>query len=396
MAVTRQRARSAASCFVAFAVVAFGWTLQCLLLTTPASGFAATPTTPTSPPLKKEQRGGRGATRFLFAPRVAALPSAAATAASGDGERSERGHLFGEGDPTHEPTILQRIAAKRLDDVAEAKASTSEGALRAMVAAFDADYGPPLDLYDRVAAAVEGDDGAGGGQWGMALAAEFKRASPSKGDIAVGLDAADQAAKYAAVGAAVISVLTEGHWFKGSLRDMRDARVATQMLAAGAEGGSGGSSSSRSSSESSSRSSSDRETRETYERGQSRAGGRLSGGLRPAILRKDFLVDPYQVLEARAHGADTVLLIVAILEVRQLRALVAACRAEGMEPLVEVHTEEELDVALACGARVIGVNNRNLHTFRLDLGTTERIAQRAFERCATLNSEIYGDEGQKP
>ena len=260
--------------------------------------------------------------------------------------RPERAHLFGEGDPNHERTILQTITAKRVDDVAAAKRVASEAELVAAAVEFDAEHGPPLDLYDRLA-----QETAAGR---MGLAAEFKRASPSKGDIAVELDAAEQGLKYASVGAAVISVLTESHWFKGTLDDMRAVRVATQ------------------------------------------AGAEAATTTRPAILRKDFLVDTYQVAEARAMGADTVLLIVAILEVPQLRELVDACRAVSMEPLVEVHTDEELDIALECGARVIGVNNRNLHTFKLDLGTTERIAQRAFERCATLNSEIYGDEGQKP
>lgn len=93
---------------------------------------------------------------------------------------------------------------------------------------------------------------------------------------------------------------------------------------------------------------------------------------RPAILRKDFILDRYQILEARSHGADTILLIVAILGVNQLKDLIQFSRKFGMEPLVEVHTEREMEIALECGSRVIGVNNRNLHTFKLDLETTKR------------------------
>jgi len=97
-----------------------------------------------------------------------------------------------------------------------------------------------------------------------------------------------------------------------------------------------------------------------------------SASCRPAILRKDFILDRYQVLEARSHGADTLLLIVAILGVNQLKDLIQFSRKMGMEPLVEVHTEREMEIALDCGSKVIGVNNRNLHTFKLDLETTNR------------------------
>lgn len=96
--------------------------------------------------------------------------------------------------------------------------------------------------------------------------------------------------------------------------------------------------------------------------------------LRPAVLRKDFILDRYQVLEARANGADTLLLIVAILGKDQLRDLITFSRQLGMEPLVEVNTEEEMEIAIECGSVVVGVNNRNLHTFSLDITTTSRIA----------------------
>jgi anthranilate synthase/indole-3-glycerol phosphate synthase/phosphoribosylanthranilate isomerase len=166
----------------------------------------------------------------------------------------------------------------------------------------------------------------------MALAAEFKRMSPSKGLIAPpNLRAGEQAALYAGAGASVISVLTEGRWFGGSLADLTEARLADRP----------------------------------------RNGRRR----RPAILRKDFVFSEYQIAEASAHGADSVLLIVATTPSDVLGKLIHYARnVVGMEPLVEVHAPDELDVALAAGARVIGVNNRNLHTFQLDLGCAERVA----------------------
>jgi anthranilate synthase/indole-3-glycerol phosphate synthase/phosphoribosylanthranilate isomerase len=159
--------------------------------------------------------------------------------------------------------------------------------------------------------------------------AEFKKASPSKGDIAAGLDAPRQALAYALAGACTISVLTEPTWFKGSLADLENVRSALE-------------------------------------------GATLSPGV--CALRKDFLIDEYMLLEARAHGADTALLIVAILTPEELVRLMAASRALGMEPLVEVNTEAEMQIALDAGAAVIGVNNRNLHTFEVDMGTTGRLA----------------------
>jgi indole-3-glycerol phosphate synthase/phosphoribosylanthranilate isomerase len=163
----------------------------------------------------------------------------------------------------------------------------------------------------------------------MALAAEFKRASPSKGDIAEHLDAGEQAQKYASAGANIISVLTEPRWFKGSLEDMTQVRLQT--------------------------------TGQVYPR--------------PAVLRKEFTTNTYQITEAIAVGADTILLIVAVLPQRLLKELIDHARSFGMEPLVEVHADSELEVALQAGAKVIGVNNRNLHTFQMDLHTTEHVAE---------------------
>lgn len=156
--------------------------------------------------------------------------------------------------------------------------------------------------------------------------AEIKRASPSKGPIAMNICAPAQARKYAMAGASVISVLTEPEWFKGSVDDLRAVR-------------------------------------------QSLEGVRH----RPAVLRKEFIFDEYQILEARLAGADTVLLIVKMLPKAILERLYKYSRALGMEPLVEVNSEDEMEIAIRLGAQVIGVNNRNLTSFEVDLNTTSRL-----------------------
>lgn len=162
----------------------------------------------------------------------------------------------------------------------------------------------------------------------IALMSEIKRASPSKGDISLSANAASQALTYALAGASVISVLTEPTWFKGTLLDLRLARQAVDALPT-----------------------------------------------RPAFLRKDFILDEYQIDEARLYGADTILLIVAMLSPERLKALYDySTKVRGMEPLVEVNNAEEMRRALELGARVIGVNNRNLHDFNVDMGTTSRLA----------------------
>lgn len=241
-------------------------------------------------------------------------------------EHEDQGHLYGYGDPTAKKTRLQEIVEQREKDVAEAKAKVSIDEVRKAAAAFTAEFGQPQSLVECIADAETKP-------WGLALAAEFKRASPSKGDINADLNAAEQALEYSKVGACMLSVLTEPKWFKGTLADLRDVRVQTQAWASSA------------------------------------------GVRRPACLRKDFLVDEYQVLEAVAHGADTALLMVSILSRTRLQALIACCRENGLEPLVEVVTMKELEVALNAGARVLGVNNRNLHTFELDKGRTAQVAK---------------------
>ncbi|CAJ1354077.1 unnamed protein product [Effrenium voratum] len=248
-------------------------------------------------------------------------------------EKEDQGHLYGYGDPSAKRTKLQEIVEQREKDVALAKSQKPGEDLRKEVLKFKAEFGAPQSLVDCISEAEKTP-------WKLALAAEFKRASPSKGDISPDLDAAEQASQYSKVGASILSVLTEPKWFKGSLEDLRNVRIRTQEWA------------------------------------------QKEGRRRPACLRKDFLVDEYQVDEALAHGADTVLLMVSVLSKSRLQALVKYCRDNSIEPLVEVVTTQELEVALSVGASVIGVNNRNLHTLVLDKNRTAAIAEELQGRVA--------------
>lgn len=165
---------------------------------------------------------------------------------------------------------------------------------------------PPLDLERALKARDFG------------LIAEIKRASPSKGQLNPHLDAPSLARLYSSAGAAAISVLTEPLFFQGSFADLAAARQAVSL----------------------------------------------------PLLCKDFIVDSYQVYEARAYGADALLLIVALLPPKKLKSLLNLTHNLGMSALVEVHTAEEVARALGAGARLIGINNRNLKDFRVNLKTT--------------------------
>jgi indole-3-glycerol phosphate synthase len=157
---------------------------------------------------------------------------------------------------------------------------------------------------------------------GRRIIAEFKRASPSKGLIRPDLDPVVVAQAYATNGASAISVLTEERFFQGSLGHLERIRSAVAV----------------------------------------------------PLLRKDFMLDPYQLVEAKSFGADAVLFIAALLGRTHLRELREQANALALDALVEVHTEEELEAALSAGAQVVGINNRDLKTLEVSLSTTERLA----------------------
>ena len=167
-----------------------------------------------------------------------------------------------------------------------------------------------------------------------AVIAEMKRRSPSGGELRAGLDPAAIAREYAAAGAAAVSVLTDGPGFGGSLDDLQAARAAVEL----------------------------------------------------PLLRKDFVLDPVQVAEARVAGADWVLLIVALLDDETLEACLDAVRRSRAHALVEAHDEDEVRRAAAAGAQCIGINNRDLRTLTVDLGTFARL-RRLVPDCATCVAE---------
>lgn len=183
----------------------------------------------------------------------------------------------------------------------------------------------PLDAIRKRAlnAPVVRDFGAALRAPGIGIIAEVKKASPSRGLLREDFDPVWLAQRYAEGGGAAISVLTDEEHFQGTLAHLKAIRAA------------------------------------------------LPEG--PPLLRKDFIFDEYQLFEARAHGADAALLITAVLEQPLLVALIDAARAIDLAPLVEVHDEPEMERAIAAGADVIGVNNRDLRTFEMDLATTERL-----------------------
>ncbi|KAJ3865665.1 indole-3-glycerol phosphate synthase [Lentinula novae-zelandiae] len=231
------------------------------------------------------------------------------------------------------PTILEKIYTQRQKDVEVAKATPGTKP-EDIQTYLDMGLAPTqISLVPRLKSNPSIDTA----EPSLSLMAEIKRASPSKGEIAMSTNPAKQALSYALAGASVISVLTEPTWFKGSLLDMRLVRQAVDKLPN-----------------------------------------------RPAILRKEFIFDEYQIAEARLHGADTVLLIVAMLTEELLTSLYAYSVSLGMEPLVEVNNAAEMARALGLGAKVIGVNNRNLHNFDVDMGTTSRLVDMVREKNVLL------------
>ncbi len=220
-------------------------------------------------------------------------------------------------------TILDRIKAYKLEEVAERKAHRAQAEIEnaARSAPKTRDFSGSLQ-----AAAREG----------YGLIAEIKKASPSKGLIRQDFDPAILAAAYEEGGAACLSVLTDAPSFQGHERFLETAREACDL----------------------------------------------------PVLRKDFLYDPWQVAESRAIGADCILLIMATLEDGQAAELEDAARHWNMDVLIEVHDEEELERAMALRSTLIGINNRDLHTFETNLDVTKRLA-----RIASADRTIVAESG---
>lgn len=222
-------------------------------------------------------------------------------------------------------TVLDRIIARTVADVDARRVALPAEELETLAARL----AEPIDFAASLA------------RPGVGVIAEVKRGSPSRGVFPTVVVAGEVAAAYVAGGARAISVLTDEPFFHGSLADLRDVAAAAHAATTPVP-----------------------------------------------VLRKDFVVDPYQVVEARANGADALLLIVAALDDATLRLLLAETRRLGMEALVEVHDEGEMARAAAGGARVIGINNRDLRDFNVDLATTERLAP-----LAPAGSVVVGESG---
>lgn len=213
-------------------------------------------------------------------------------------------------DSSSEKGILDRIVAARLERIAQAERDRPLAEVRAAIA----DAVPVTPFREALASRP-----------GIAVIAEMKRSSPSAGALDPGLDPSKRAGMYCAAGAAAISVLTEPDFFGGSNDDLRQVKEVASRNAV-------------------------------------------------AVLQKDFVVDDYQVYEARALGADAILLIIAILEPDRYATLLSLAGELGMDALVEVFDEPELEVALPENPRIVGVNNRNLKTLETSLTVFERIA----------------------
>ncbi len=208
-------------------------------------------------------------------------------------------------------TILDRILDRTAIDLEERKRACSLEDMERQAASI----GITVSFRDAIAGP------------GISVIAEIKRASPSRGIFPVKVDPVEIAREYLTGGAAALSVLTDYPFFHGSLSDLQAAAAVAH------------------------------------------------GWTAPApVLRKDFVIDPYQIVEARVRGADAVLLIVAALDDSTLQALMTVAARLDLDALVEVHDERELDRALGVGATLIGINNRNLGSFDIDLDVTERLA----------------------
>ncbi len=236
------------------------------------------------------------------------------------------------GAPIDVPTVLERILTSTREEVARRKREVPQEKLVAHRGDEWAQVAtPPREGCFREALAGPG----------IAVVAEFKRRSPSAGRLRGSSDVRELVSAYVRGGAAAVSILTEGPHFDGSLEDLRVARDACAL----------------------------------------------------PVLRKDFVVDPYQLHEARAAGADAVLLIVAALGQPTLESLHVEARELGLDVLVEVHDRPELHRALELGAELIGINNRNLHDFTVDVERTFALLDEVPDGVATVSeSGIAGPE----
>lgn len=204
------------------------------------------------------------------------------------------------------PTVLKKIVARKWEEIAERRPQRSEAELLQQAQQADRPRGFVASLQKALR------------QGRSAVIAEAKKASPSKGVIRENFDPAAIARSYESGGAACLSVLTDRDFFQGHEDYLQQARAACKL----------------------------------------------------PVIRKDFIVDPYQVIEARAIGADCILLIAACLDDTQMAELSACARDLGMGVLIEVHNREELDRSLPLNQTLVGINNRNLHTFEVSLNTT--------------------------
>jgi len=205
------------------------------------------------------------------------------------------------------PTVLEKIVARKVEEVAQRKLITSLAEVEQLARSADASRGFARALLEQAARKQP------------AVIAEIKKASPSKGVLREDFRPADIAQSYQAGGATCLSVLTDVDFFQGSDQYLREARAACSL----------------------------------------------------PVIRKDFMIDPYQIVEARALGADCVLLIVSCLEDAQMTELAATAKAFDLDVLVEVHDGAELERALkTLDTPLVGINNRNLHSFEVSLETT--------------------------
>jgi indole-3-glycerol phosphate synthase len=227
------------------------------------------------------------------------------------------------------PDILKSIIARKREEVDERSAKRSLAELKAGLEAIEAPRGFVQALRDKQVASQP------------SVIAEIKKASPSKGLLRDNFHPAEIAQSYATYGAACLSVLTDVDFFQGSDADLQEARAACHL----------------------------------------------------PVIRKDFVIDPYQVYEARTLGADCILLIVACLSDRELSELNALAHSLGMDTLIEVHDAEELQRALQVPGQLIGINNRNLRTFEVNLQTTlDLLSDIPADRLVVTESGIHTSE----